>query len=285
LEEINTPLPEPLEEIDTSLLGIEKKEPPPERIKKIFREVFTKKSPLVRVGPQEWEKYVGNVGPVPPLPKNIEAILNRRCPFFKDGNNNSLQVRDTHLLVLVPGSVDKVHLTLKTFQNFIQHPKQGNYPTNYNGYSKRVEEQVGNTPFGPSRWVLITRDNIPKSLGMTYEDRQKLISRYASQGYVMPSVQQVVVSICMFYVCNGKPSFRCYPTEPPAITTEAKGQSVYTCCSNTIPISAAEEGEYGSSTAKTTHVIVGGFTDYGVNISRSLFPSHMFEGCAALLPL
>ena len=44
-----------------------------------------------------WEHYFGNVGDEPALPGAIEEIMHRPCPFWK-----GKQVRDTHLLVLIP---------------------------------------------------------------------------------------------------------------------------------------------------------------------------------------
>ncbi|MFM2428289.1 MAG: hypothetical protein RL012_173, partial [Bacteroidota bacterium] len=58
--------------------------------------------PAMAIGPKEWKQYFGEVGAVSPLPANINEILNSSCPFWP-----GYQVKDTHLLVLVPATVDE----------------------------------------------------------------------------------------------------------------------------------------------------------------------------------
>ena len=84
----------------------------------------TSKGPIcsaVRFGKAEWATYFGDIGQEPPLPDNIDAILNSPCPFFGDKNK---KVKDTHELVLIPATIGGEPLTLNKLQEIIQNPKQ-----------------------------------------------------------------------------------------------------------------------------------------------------------------
>ena len=60
-----------------------------------------------RIDKSVWEHYFGAVGEEPALPDDLEAILNSPCPFWE-----GCQVRDTHMLVLIPSHVAGQPLTL-----------------------------------------------------------------------------------------------------------------------------------------------------------------------------
>jgi len=63
----------------------------------------------------------GDIGVEPPLPQNIHEILHNPCPFWPEK-----KVKDTHLLVLIPKTVNGQLLTLANLKEWIQKPKQGN---------------------------------------------------------------------------------------------------------------------------------------------------------------
>lgn len=54
------------------------------------------------LGPDQWKRQQIDVGQVPPFPPSLtEALLNSECPL-----NTGSTIKDTHLLVLVPKTVD-----------------------------------------------------------------------------------------------------------------------------------------------------------------------------------
>jgi len=57
--------------------------------------------PPMAFGAADWKKYFGDVGVEPPLPANIDAILNGPCPIW-----SGKKVKETHLLMLVPSTVN-----------------------------------------------------------------------------------------------------------------------------------------------------------------------------------
>src|ERR1700733_14909271 len=64
--------------------------------------------PAVSFGKAQCEKYFGDVGIEPPLPPDIEQILDASCPFWP-----GKKVKETHLLTLIPQTVNGQSLTLK----------------------------------------------------------------------------------------------------------------------------------------------------------------------------
>ena len=150
-------------------------------------------------GTTKWNKYFGDVGIVPPLPRNIEAILDSPCPFWSDK-----KVGDTHLLILVPETINGKPLTLNSLQRLIQNPKEG-HKMAYNRYADYVKNDLGNQSH-PSHWVLMTRDVIPNSRGIIYQEQKNLLANYAQksgQPYELPKALEAMVCILMEHVQTG----------------------------------------------------------------------------------
>jgi hypothetical protein len=120
-----------------------------------------------------WEKHFGNVGPEPELPENLEDILNDTCPFWPDN-----KIRDTHMLVLIPSTINNEDFTLDKLSDIAKNPIVGHragllyYPKMMREEEEREEraeypitadfqEQFENEPNQRSYWILMTKKNIP----------------------------------------------------------------------------------------------------------------------------
>ena len=156
-------------------------------------------------GKQAWEKYVHDVGPEPPLPPNIDQILDSACPFW-----SGRKVHDTHLLTLIPARVDRQAFSLNLLGSLIKQQ----FPSNEKGffsYTDPVKTQFGNKSISKSYWVLMTREVIPhKELiphkkNLTYEDKKALVARY--KGYELPSALEATTSILGHYFLCGERLF------------------------------------------------------------------------------
>ena len=206
------------------------------------------KKPAIAFGAEKWNKYFGNVGIEPPLPPNIENILNSSCPFWPDK-----KVRDTHLLFLVPATVDGKPLTLNSFQELIQKPKKG-YKTQYKFYDSYVKNELGNQSTS-SHWVLMTRDIIPGSRGKSYEDQKKLVATHAKnsgQPYELPKALDVTIGILIEHV---QTATKLYSDNP----------FIYTRCQEKV-------GE------NRWPVAIGGFAAGGLDISTFSWKDRIFIG-------
>jgi energy-coupling factor transporter ATP-binding protein EcfA2 len=149
-------------------------------------------------GARAWAQYFGEVGATPPLPADINQILNSPCPFWSDK-----QVSDTHLLVLIPAMVDGRPFTLDLLGELIKRPKEGGHKTSYDCYSRDVQEELGSQFPGRSYWVLMTREVIEGSRSTDYASQKALIAAHASVTglpYELPGALEAATIILTHYV-------------------------------------------------------------------------------------
>jgi hypothetical protein len=195
---------------------------------------------LRTLGEVEWKYYFGKVGATPDLPSDMVTILDSPCPFWP-----SKKVRDTHLLVLIPATVDGAPFSLNLLKELIQHPKNGGHKTKYRYYASDVQAQLGASSLAASYWLLMTRDVLPGSRDKTYANQKKLVAAHArrtSLPYELPTALEAATAILAHHVRNGE---RLY--------SKNNNPWTYTRCQELI------YGEYPA--------VVGGFEPSGLDVS------------------
>jgi hypothetical protein len=160
--------------------------------------------PSMAIGPKEWKQYFGEVGAAPPLPANINEILNSSCPFWP-----GKQVKDTHLLVLVPATVDGRPFTLDLLGELIKDPQGGFRKAEFEIYGNEVRRELGAQSPGSSYWVLMTRDVLPGSRGKTYDAQKALVAAHVH--YDIPYVLEAATAILLHHARIGE---RLYTDDP-----------------------------------------------------------------------
>ena len=156
----------------------------------------------IAFGKADWEKYFGDIGLEPPLPANIEEILNEPCSFCPNK-----KVKETHLLVLIPNTVNGKPFTMNYLKKLILKPKSG-YATKLR-YAENAKS-VGNKSY-PSHWVLITRNIIPGSRGKRFKKCHNMIINHVKETglpYELPHLLEATASILMHYVKTGERLYR-----------------------------------------------------------------------------
>jgi hypothetical protein len=154
-------------------------------------------------GPKEWFiHFKTRLKNIPRLPPDIADILSSSCPFWP-----GKKVHETHLLVLVPQTVNGRPLTLKTLGELVKKPRQG-HSTQYSyfhlgGYTDLAAP--------PSHWVLLTRDVIKGSRKKSYLDQQVLLNQPGHGIYAVPTILDAIICIFMEYVRSGT---RLYSDKP-----------------------------------------------------------------------
>jgi len=123
----------------------------------------------------------------------MAEILKARCPF-----NPGKQVGDTHMLVLIPQTVDEKPFTLNLLEKLIKKPKEKE-ASRFAFYSDDVNNEPGENPIENSYWILMTKDVIPGSLEKTYEEQKKLVEEKGTGVYALPSAIEAAASILMHY--------------------------------------------------------------------------------------
>jgi chemotaxis protein histidine kinase CheA len=155
-------------------------------------------------GAKAWKDYFGvEVGTAPLLPANIDEILNSPCSFWP-----GKQVKDTHLLVLVPATVDGRPFTLDLLGELIKSPQGSGSKTQYRYYDGgTVQEELGAKSPGSSYWVLMTRDVLPGSRNKTYDAQKELVAAHASRlrlSYKMPDALSAATAILLHHARTGE---------------------------------------------------------------------------------
>ena len=193
-------------------------------------------------GAKEWQRYFGEVGPAPDLPSDIDAILGAPCPFWGGST-----VRDTHLLVLIPATVDGVPFTLSLLGDLIRRPKNDGYETTYRFYHNKVKSQIGAACLQASYWLLMTHDVLPESNGKNYSDQKELIAGHVNRTglpYKLPKVLEAATAILTHHARYGE---RLY--------SESNDLLPYTCCQELI---FCKSSKYPA--------VVGGFKSSGFDV-------------------
>ncbi|MCB1115478.1 MAG: hypothetical protein KDK71_03315 [Chlamydiia bacterium] len=160
----------------------------------------------IAFGRAKWEKYFGDLEAEPPLPANIDEILNSPCPFW-----SGKKVRETHLLVLVPQTVNGRVFCLDSLSELIKNPKIG-HKTQYRAYYDEIKKELGSKSV-PSHWVLMTRDVIPGSRNKTYDVQKRLVQSHAQKTklpYKMLTALDAATAILTHYVETGKRIYKPY---------------------------------------------------------------------------
>ena len=194
--------------------------------------------PRIAFGKAEWGKYFGEIGAEPPLPTNIEKILSGPCPIWE-----GKRVEDTHMLVLIPKTVNGKPLTLNTLKELIERPRGGGHATKYRYYDSYVKKELGDVSAPRSHWVLMTKDVLPGSRNKSYSDQCALVKRHKHYG--LPHPLEATASILMHYVRTGD---RLYTDRP----------STYTRCQEKVKVDDNDN---------QWPLAIGGFSSGGLSVT------------------
>jgi len=166
------------------------------RVSKAWKVLASDKALWKAFDKKQWETYFGDIGKEPPLPKDIHKILKSQCPFWPEK-----KVGETHMLVLIPETVNGKPLNLKTLEELVKAPKKG-HATKYQWKTSNEHE---NQAAAKSHWALMAMDIVGGD--EKYTDQQALIARLVKQtgiDYEVPSVSDAAICIFTKYVSSGK---------------------------------------------------------------------------------
>lgn len=197
--------------------------------------------PTIAFGKELWVKCIGDVGVEPPLSPDIHQVLQSPCPFFL-----GKKVIDTHLLTLIPKTVNRKPLTLNSLEKLMKRTQQGS-TIQYSYYSEEIKKKYGNASPASSYWVLLTKDVIPESRSKSYDDQKQLLKTYcqrAQVAYEVPHLLEAATIIFLEYLRTGK---RLYSDNP----------WTYTRCEERV------------SSNSDSGLFVGGFSEKGLDVCRN----------------
>lgn len=146
-------------------------------------------------GMEKWEALFGAVGEVPSLPEGIVEILSSDDPF-----NPGKKVAETHMLFLVPATVNGEPLNLNSFRQLIKD-NRGN-KTDYRIIWDQIINEYGAASPRSAYWVLMTKDVIPDSRSQTFTEQKRMVEE--KQGYEVCDLLSATVGILTHYARTGK---------------------------------------------------------------------------------
>ena len=142
----------------------------------------------------------------------IETILEAPCPFWE-----GKQVKDTHLLVLIPSHVAGNPLTLEYLGELIQSPQGDDYGAKYDwglGDLAQPDTDIRSQSPGSSYWVLITKGMLPGSCKKSYQEQCALVQGYESRtglAYKVPTALEATVVMALHHVSSGEHLYSDHP--------------------------------------------------------------------------
>jgi hypothetical protein len=210
-----------------------------------------------------WKKYFRvDVGQEPPLPKNIEDILDKKAPFLLEDEKSPQRVCDNHLLTLLPAEVNGEAFTLDKLGELIlpyfpDNNKQelGNNSHGYGFYSGYLTSENRTNPPSPSSyWLLLPKTILEGSRSKSFSEQKNMVSEYCSSGYRLPRALEVATSLLSHYMRSGKCLYA---------HANSQGRWTYARCSD-----LDKDGD---------SLVVGGFEPSGLHIDSN-FGDHRSPG-------
>ena len=147
------------------------------------------------IGKKQWHALLGvTIGDVPPLPEGIEEMMESDCPVWK-----GKKIRETHMLVLIPETVNGKPLTIGRFAKLYGKKISSYAHLGYIHYKASVLRA------GKSHWVLMTKANLPGSEGQSFATQKALVNSLSENPltpYEVPDPLEAVICYPMNYLRN-----------------------------------------------------------------------------------
>jgi hypothetical protein len=145
-------------------------------------------------GPEKWKAY-GDVGKVPSLPNKIFQILTSPCPYWP-----KKKVFQTHILVLVPKTVNGEPTTLRALRGLLSNAREPN-KLEYHSHDLIFGEE-GNTPINASYWALVTKELVPGSQDQNQHATPRNLVK-GVESYGVPDLLTATVAVLMQFLNTG----------------------------------------------------------------------------------
>lgn len=151
------------------------------------------------IGSEELTRHLGIVEKNP-LPEWIWEMANEPCPIYSKYYEPEKKVWQSHMLVLIPETVNGEPLTLERLGALVKKGFPGK-ETGYRFIGDEVFTKYGRKPAGKSHWILISRDLLPISRSNTFECQKTMVKNLKGP-YQVPKLLDMAVSIFMKYLTS-----------------------------------------------------------------------------------
>ena len=155
-------------------------------VKQILLREIVQPLPEQALGADAWA-HLGDVGKEPPLPEDMEAILAEPCPAALGLERFGTTIGETHILVLIPATLNDKKLTLERFKTFLDS-RDGPKITSW------CPEDSENNHAVASYWALISKDCIQNSKNKTYVQQRQMVAQLGDR-YRLPKVIEMTFGL------------------------------------------------------------------------------------------
>ncbi|MCP5492763.1 MAG: hypothetical protein H7A40_06970, partial [Chlamydiales bacterium] len=142
--------------------------------------------PEQALGAKAWA-HLGDVGEEPPLPEKIHEILVQPCPAALGLERFGKTIGETHILALIPKTLDGAPLTLERFKQLLD--ERGSLKVNE--WKPGGHEAICASS---SYWALISKDCIKGSRMMPYAAQKLIIDNLGGQ-YKLPKLIELLFGL------------------------------------------------------------------------------------------
>jgi len=191
---------------------------------------------------------------IPPLPRDIAAILRSPCPVYGDQvkpDGTPHKVGDTHVLSLISEEFRTItHLEESIVKPYEAATYRVETPLRSRVFWSAARKEYGEQPFPPTYWVLTIRGILPNSHQKDWGQQVDLLqnlSTKASAEYEMLTLQESYATFVTHYVATGGENLYSTPNR------DNKGHTVYT---------------YVKEPTGAHRMIIGGAEPTGIRIAR-----------------
>lgn len=148
---------------------------------------------------------------IPALPGNINEILSSNCPIHQRFMQlHPLKIWQTHLLYLIPpGTLNEFVQRVNEYgkERLAECQGKGVHPFQFRYIRNENLTTYGDTRIDEPEWILISKDVLPKSRGLTYQaqaDMVEKLSKKDSAKYNVPSLRTVTVVALLHKIATGE---------------------------------------------------------------------------------
>ena len=145
------------------------------------------------LGKAHWA-HLGDVGEEPPLPENIEAILAEPCPAALGLERFGTTIGDTHILALIPATLNGERLTLERFKTLLDS-RDGPKITCW--YPEGNENNCADFSY----WALISKGCIQNSKNKGYKEQKQMAAQLGGY-YRLPKLIEMLFGLYLQEVAH-----------------------------------------------------------------------------------
>lgn len=186
-----------------------------------------------------WYKALKRIGKlsekIPPLPRNISQIFEGKCPkqicnkIKPDGT--FYKIKEMCTLILVPQELENPGEFEKVVKSYGEkHYPEDENPLQYRCFWNAAREQHGNTPFGPTCWILHTNDVLEDSRNKTWDQQAAIVDALARETFVdwqVPeSFWETFLTIALTEIGTGKRLYQIGNEQNGGLSTYARGKQM-----------------------------------------------------------